>query len=192
MEIFIMAAFLCAPPKLRSVHLHETSFFFFQFLPRHLSYNFRWIYPSFKLSNDAQDISSILFQHTERRENRAGKFEDIENIILSLMGHSDACRGNTLTGALLYFLVILRSFERPSETFKKFHRILRIVRKWILSAIKICQLLTVVPNSSTCRSTIRESRFLLLQELRSLKKLKPIPGNWFLLCKNIFTQFFFF
>lgn len=28
MEIFIMAAFFCAPPKLRSVHLHETSFFF--------------------------------------------------------------------------------------------------------------------------------------------------------------------
>lgn len=145
MEIFIMAAFFCAPPKLRSVDLHETNFFF-QFLPRHLSYNFRWVYPSFKLSNDAQDISNILFQHTERRENRAGKFEDIENIILSLMGHSDACRGNTLTGALLYFLIILRSFERPSETLKKFHRILRIVRKWILSAIRFasCLLLSQI------------------------------------------------
>ena len=139
--------------------------FFFQFLPRHLSYNFRWFYPSFKLSNDAQDISNILFQHTERRENRGGKFEDIENIILSLMGHSDACRGNTLTGALLYFLIILRSFERPSETLKKFHRILRIVRKWILSAIKICQLLTVVPNSSTCRSTIKKVAFCCFRNL---------------------------
>lgn len=163
MEIFITAAFFCAPPKLRCVDLHETSFFFSFCLDICLTTFAGFIPPS--SSRTMLKTYLTFFSNTQS----AGKIE-LANLrisrILSFLWWATATPAEeTLWLALLYFLIILRSFERPSETLKKFHRILRIVRKWILSAIKICQLLTVVPNSSTCRSTIKKVAFCCFRNL---------------------------